>query len=178
MLYEVKLNSKIAELGVYKGDFAQEILETCQPSELVLIDLWASQPIQSGDADGNNLQFLEGSYLFDRVLERFEGVKNVRIKKALTSIILTFPDDYFDMVYIDADHSFEAVLHDLENSFLKVKDGGLIMGHDYEFNMEKTINIHYFGVKAAVTEFCSRRNQVMEMMAMDGCVSFGIRVKK
>jgi len=52
MLYRVKPNSVIAELGVYKGDFSQQILDSCQPQKLVLIDMWANYPIQSGDADG------------------------------------------------------------------------------------------------------------------------------
>ena len=178
MLFEVQPSGRIAELGVYKGDFAQEILDQCQPRELVLIDLWQNQPIQSGDADGNNLQFQNGTYLFDVVCERFGSNSLVRIKKGLTSMILHYEDDYFDMVYIDADHSFDAVREDLENAFRKTKNGGLIMGHDYEYNLEKTRHVHYFGVKAAVTDFCLCKNLQIDMKAMDGCVSFGIRVKK
>jgi len=82
------------------------------------------------------------------------------------------------MVYIDADHSYEAVKNDLNNAFLKVKNGGYIMGHDYEFNRQKTDNIHFFGVKQAVDEFCSKYSLSIDMKAMDGCVSFGIQVKK
>ena len=178
MLYEVQRNGKIAELGVYKGDFAQEILDQCEPEELTLIDLWQNHDIQSGDADGNNLQFQNGSYLFDVVCEKFTSNPKVRIKKGLTSLILLYPDDYFDMVYIDADHSFDAVRKDLENAYQKTKNGGIIMGHDYEYNLSKTKNIHYFGVKAAVTDFCQCKNLKIDMKAMDGCVSFGIIVKK
>lgn len=38
-----------------------------------------------------------------------------------------------DFVYIDGDHSFEAVFADLNAWFSKVKRGGLISGHDYGY---------------------------------------------
>ena len=33
-------NGRWAEIGVYRGDFSQRILETCLPSEFYLIDNW------------------------------------------------------------------------------------------------------------------------------------------
>ena len=32
-----------AEVGVYRGDFSQKILETCEPSEFYLLDNWKFQ---------------------------------------------------------------------------------------------------------------------------------------
>jgi hypothetical protein len=55
-----------------------------------------------------------------------------------------FTDGYFDFVYIDADHSYESVLTDIRAWLPKVRDGGMIAGHDYVESQP--------GVKKAVHE--------------------------
>ena len=42
-----------------------------------------------------------------------------------------FPDFYFDLVYIDADHSYDAVKKDIDYWSRKVKLEGILAGHDY-----------------------------------------------
>ncbi|NIL95924.1 MAG: hypothetical protein GTO62_01975, partial [Planctomycetales bacterium] len=60
----------------------------------------------------------------------------------------------FDWVYIDANHTYEGVLADLEASLPKVRPGGLICGHDYtDTPAWQAAN---FGVVQAVHEFCGR----------------------
>lgn len=50
-----------------------------------------------------------------------------------------------DFVYIDADHSYEAVARDLQAWVPRIRRGGLIAGHDYS-------TTHYPGVVQAVEE--------------------------
>ena len=45
-----------------------------------------------------------------------------------------FQDNQYDFVYIDADHTYESVKKDLELYLPKVKNGGIIGGHDYTDN--------------------------------------------
>lgn len=42
------------------------------------------------------------------------------------------PDNCFDMVYIDADHSYNAVRFDILHYAPLVRPGGILCGHDYE----------------------------------------------
>jgi predicted O-methyltransferase YrrM len=42
-----------------------------------------------------------------------------------------FADNYFDWIYIDGNHRYEFVKHDLEMYSPKVKQHGLIAGDDY-----------------------------------------------
>lgn len=48
-----------------------------------------------------------------------------------------------DLVFIDGDHSYEWVLKDIKNYLPKIKSGGIISGHDYDFP-------DWIGVKKAV----------------------------
>ena len=63
------------------------------------------------------------------------------------NVVDDFKDQYFDFVYIDSCHLYEAVKADL-NSFLpKLKEQGVMAGHDY-------VKYSNFGVIQAVDEFC------------------------
>jgi predicted O-methyltransferase YrrM len=178
MLSLVNKRGKICELGTLRGDFSEIIMSLCDPAELVLVDLWDDEII-SGDVNGNNLEKYTGQQLFEYVTERFRWAENISIRRELTAKALKkFPNNYFDMIYIDADHSYEAVVKDLNMSFKKIKDGGFIMGHDYEMNPAKTENVYDFGVNRAVDEFCYKEKQQIYAKAYDGCVSYAIRAAK
>jgi hypothetical protein len=82
------------------------------------------------------------------------------------------------MIYIDADHSYEASKRDVSIAYQKVKSGGWLMGHDYEMNMKKATRSYDFGVKKAVDEFCILCNQKIIAKGIYGCVSFSIEVNK
>jgi len=69
---------------------------------------------------------------------------------------LWMEDDTFDIVYIDADHSYYSVLKDLEKSRKKVKPGGIISGHDYSPRTQGVINavnefVNYYKIPIQLT---------------------------
>lgn len=51
-----------------------------------------------------------------------------------------------DMVFIDGDHRYEAVVRDIKKAYSLLRDGGLLCGHDYG-------HPHWPGVKEAVDEY-------------------------
>ena len=183
MIAAIPKGGLMAELGVFKGEFSLKINEICQPDELLLIDSWTGERLYSGNVDGNHInglrQYYTGEelyYLTEMNIKECTGI--VTMVKATTDVLKAFTDNIFDMIYIDADHSYEGVLNDLINAYHKIKNGGYIMGHDYEHNMHKTNNSYNFGVKQAVDEFCREYNQEISMKGMDGCVSYGIKISK
>ena len=177
LLKIIRRGSKICEIGVFKGDFSKKILEACEPSKLVLIDPWDGL-IMSGDLNGNDVETFSGDSLYSQVYETFSKDPRVEIQRSMSSILQNYPDDSFDCIYIDGDHSYEGVKADLEMSLRVVRDGGFIMGHDYLINPEKTQNYYEFGIKRAVDEFCLTYRQQIHALAMDGCVSFCIQANK
>lgn len=57
-----------------------------------------------------------------------------------------YDDQYFDFVYLDADHSYESVKSDILAWRSKIKVGGWLCGHDYNV---------FPGVNKAVNELCT-----------------------
>ena len=61
------------------------------------------------------------------------------------------PYNYMDVVYIDADHGYDAVKLDIELSFLKLQKQGFLCGHDYNLEYKASP-----GVILAVDEFSKK----------------------
>ena len=74
------------------------------------------------------------------------GLTNVRFMPASTSEAAKSWTEPIDYLYVDADHSYEAVLSDLEAWVPHVRLGGVIAGDDYG-------NRSFPGVKRAWDEF-------------------------
>lgn len=55
-----------------------------------------------------------------------------------------FKDESFDIIFIDADHSYTAAKKDILAWLPKVRKGGVLAGHDF--------NVRYYGVIKAVDE--------------------------
>jgi predicted O-methyltransferase YrrM len=62
----------------------------------------------------------------------------------------SFPDEHFDIVYIDASHDYRSVKRDLRAWYPKVKVDGYIAGDDYIAGWP--------GVVAAIDEFLERKS--------------------
>lgn len=153
----------IAEIGVFEGEFSKIIFNTCKPKKLYLIDLFHGY-FGSGDKDGKNYHYVQLEDEMEKIKNYFLSNDNVIIKKLDSiSFLNSIDNDYLDMVYIDADHSYMSVLNDLKLSFKKVKKGGYICGHDYVKNTE---------AEKAVNDFCEIFNLTIKYLTNDGCPSF------
>jgi hypothetical protein len=172
-----KPGMKICEVGVFLGQFAQ-VLASTLPEELVLIDPWDGECI-SGNQDGNNVVKANLSEAYPLIQKHFSRWDWVKVRRGLSQNILPlYPDNYFDMIYIDGLHSYEGCTADLDLAYKKVKPGGWICGHDYGLNENKCKTAYCFGVVRATDEFCERYKQKIVLLATDGCVSYGINLQK
>jgi hypothetical protein len=137
---ELGTNLTGAEIGVYKGDNAEFILSIIQPKMLYLVDPWNNFLDQDSNEIIGEVQYLETQ-------QRLKEYGNKRlIKKTSLEASKLFKDEEFNFVYIDADHSYDGVSQDLHLWYSKVKNGGILSGHDYHKDM--------LGVVMAVNEFC------------------------
>lgn len=139
-----------------------------QPKELHLIDLFDGI-VPSGDKDGNNIVYANLNEEYKRLCDLYKNNNCVKIHKGQSyHNLINFPDNYFDMIYIDGDHSYDGVTKDLEISYLKVKENGYICGHDY--SSEK-----FPQVVNSVNDFLTKYNLKIKYLTKDGCPSFCIK---
>ena len=169
---------KVLEIGVFKGEFLEYLIKNCNIGSIDGVDLFEGESC-SGDCDGNNVVYYDVGKSYLELLEKYKDTPNVKLFKSKSiNFLQNQKDNIYDIIYIDSDHSYNGVKNDLINAYSKIKNGGYIMGHDYEMNMIKAKTNYSFGVKKAVDEFCVYYNQTIISKGYDGCVSFCINIKK
>lgn len=138
----------VVEVGCAEGLYSMDIYRW-GVSHLYLVDLWESHPEFPGDA-GSDQKWHNANY--NNVFKNLGDKPEVKILRGPSvGMAARCPDDFFDLVYIDACHSYECVMNDLKAWYPKIKKGGIMAFHDYEMDQD-------YGVKRAVTEFCNNTN--------------------
>jgi|TARA_R110000822_G_scaffold78831_1_gene188805 predicted O-methyltransferase YrrM len=129
--------SKGAELGVWKGKTILHLLKSCPSLNMVGIDAWESQGKWSEwDHNQNEREVRYKTKQF--------GNRCKLIKGKTWEVADQIEDDSLDFVFIDADHSEDGVTKDIELYKSKVKKGGYVMGHDYDWKSVRAgISKHY-----------------------------------
>lgn len=146
LLKTLKKNAVIAEIGVFKGDFTEKILDICQPKKLILIDIWGSDRY-------NDSHYLQIQEKFKRQISSGQ----VEVIRALSfDGISEVSDNYFDWIYLDTDHKLETTKKELDLLLPKMKTDAVIAGHDYI--QGSWVNGVRYGVVEAVREFCIKNN--------------------
>jgi len=135
----------IAEVGVDKCAVLKKVLEDCG---YLINQYWAIDPWASWDFTDKFQKRMEEDwkniYLYACKLMRYFPQLHVLKLTSLQASGL-FPNKYFDLVFIDADHRYEAVQDDINAWLPLVKKGGFLTGHDYGHKS-------FPGVKKAVDE--------------------------
>lgn len=138
-----------AEIGVARAFYTKEIIENNQPQNLFLIDYWKNFDL--GYRDSNMVTDEEHEKRYQSIVENFTNNQTVSVIRDLsTSAASKFDNNFFDWVYIDADHSYDGCLQDLKAYDNKVKSNGYICGHDY---FPPGVGKKGFGVNEAVYDF-------------------------
>ncbi len=139
------------EVGVQRRIFAASLIEHWGGT-LVLVDPWKNLEnykdaanVSDDEHEKAKIETIERCSKFGR----FVIVQKTSLDAALC-FSLNKPDDKFDFVYIDADHSYEAVKTDITAWYPLVRSGGIIAGHDYVDDGDYPWGS--FGVKRAVSE--------------------------
>jgi len=127
-----------AEIGTQTGVFAKEILNRMQPQKMHIVDI--------------SFTLFEFDY-FKPLVD--EG--RVQLHEGDSSTILeSFPDEYFDMIYVDEDHSYEGVAKDLNEAVKKIKKNGYIVCNDY--TIFSACELITYGTCRAINEAVIKHN--------------------
>ena len=128
------------EIGLCQGHNAVRMLNHLPNLHLTAIDPFLGYKDWNGYVTSEILQGREVTAL--RALESFAD-RFTFIKRYSDAALELLPDESFDFVYVDGDHSYKWALHDMTNYWTKVKSGGILCGHDRSLS----------GVAQALAEF-------------------------
>lgn len=128
----------MVEVGVYAGDTCRRVIASHPNVHMILVDPWeAGTPESSWCRSGSKMakrtqDEMEALYInVMRLMGPYAGRVTVHRAYSEGAAVLV-PDSTQDLVFIDADHSYESVKSDIELWLPKVKAGGYIGGHDYK----------------------------------------------
>ncbi len=149
-------NGTLVEVGTWKGTTAFKVLAARRDVIVVMVDPWRSGLVDDGLIEAAWLE--SGSKMATRAQSEVDAIyssvfamaakfpRRARIIRSESVKAATvIADGSVDMVFIDANHSYESVKSDIEAWLPKVKPGGIIGGHDFA-------HPRYAGVKQAVVE--------------------------
>lgn len=148
-VYDRSIAGAVAELGVYKGEFAERISAAFPDRTFYLFDTFTgfdSRDIivdQKDDFSTGKQDFSDTSV--PAVLKRINHSSNCVVKQGFFPETATNVDDAFVFVSIDTD-LYQPVYEGLKFFYPRLQKGGSIFVHDYN-------NDEYKGAKQAVRDF-------------------------
>jgi O-methyltransferase len=158
------LKGNVAELGVFKGEFARHINKLFPDRKLYLFDTFEGFAPEEEVFDQEN-KFSEYKQDFSNtteqlVLSKMTTPENCIIRKGYFPHTAADLEDTFVFVSIDPD-LYKPVYNGLKYFYPRLAKGGYIFVHDYN-------NQRYQGVRQAVKDFCSE-NQLSFFPLSDSC---------
>lgn len=127
-------NAILAEIGTWKGRSLTSILPIAKKLEyrqVVAIDTFtgSADEIDTSHAEAKTVNIRE---VFETNIKNTGCADLVNILQQESIYASTFfPDEYFDVIFIDAQHTYEAVRADITTWLPKLKPGGTLLGHDW-----------------------------------------------
>ncbi len=129
---------KGVEVGVFHGVTAANLLALMPDLQLYGVDPWAQYPADAEQSRPDHVQQLGDTktlYWGLPIALRHLAVNANRwhpIRLPSVKAARCFEDRELEFVFIDGNHSYETVKADIEAWWPKIRNGGLLIGHDYD----------------------------------------------
>lgn len=157
------LQGAVAEVGVFRGEFAQYINASFPDKKCYLFDTFegfaqdeAQDEVKRGHATDAIVEAYKDTNV-KLVMDKMKHPEMVEIRKGLFPDSLNGLEDQFAFVSIDVD--FEKSIYDCMDYFYpRMLGGGYIFVHDYNSSLA--------GVKKAVKEYEERSGQVLHRVPL------------
>jgi O-methyltransferase len=149
-IYDKKIVGSVAELGVFRGEFAEKINKAFPDRKLYLFDTF--EGFNEKDVEIETLSnYSKQQHDFSKtnekiVLQKMKFRKNCIIRKGYFPETANGIEDKFVFVSIDVD-LYEPIYNGLKYFYPRLAKGGYIFVHDYNTNL-------YVGTRSAVKKYC------------------------
>lgn len=144
-------NFVFAEIGVWKGQslsyFVVESLNQNKLGTIYAVDHWQGSPEHLSPTSPfyEPLLIDNPDGLFDHFINNIKPIQDyiTIIKKPSSEAAQDIPNNFLDAIFIEANHSYDAVTTDLNLWMPKLKNNGIFCGHDYSWGSVKSA-VHDF----------------------------------
>ena len=128
-------NLRFLQLGAYTGDASLWMLENINNIELTDVDTWQG----SNELAHESINFDEVYEIYLEKISKYRKQVNVQRCTTTDYLLAQYGSDrplgeYFDFIYVDADHTTVGVLLDAELSWPLLKSGGVMAFDDYTWS--------------------------------------------
>jgi predicted O-methyltransferase YrrM len=143
------------EVGSWMGQSASFLAVEINNSNKLIkfdcVDTW------EGSAEHSDVAEVKANSLFDTFLNNIKPVNQIinPIKLTSSEASKLYTDNSLDFVFLDASHDYDNVKLDVMCWYPKVKQGGILAGHDYISEWPDVIR--------AVDEFILKNNYSLEI---------------
>jgi hypothetical protein len=150
------------QIGTYTGDASEWLLDnilTDESSWLTDVDTWC------GSDEGVHKEF-DWASLEKYYDERMSKYKNIcKIKGYSSDFLLNAEKEHYDFIYIDGDHTADAVYLDAHLSWDKLKPFGIMAFDDYQWKHET--NQESLCPKTGIDKFLKEHDGEYKILIMD-----------
>ena len=142
---------RIVEIGLGSGITAKKILEAIPDPGLRYVGVDPFKPYDASDINSTMTRLRSNKQSVKEIKDpRFIHVEDCAINKL--NSIMEIMGTHINFVFIDGEHSYPAVIYDLNTWWDLIDSDGIIAGHDYD-------RVKMFpGVKKAVDEFVKEKD--------------------
>ncbi len=119
----------MVEIGSYSGESSQVFVE--ETKFLYCIDPWKNG--YDPEDEASEIQPMsEIEQIFNTRMQTYQNY--MKLKTTSIQASTTFDNESLDFIYIDGNHTLEAIKNDITHWLPKIKPNGVIGGHDYNIN--------------------------------------------
>jgi len=153
--------TKFVEIGLYKCSMLKMILKSNMSDKIE--EYWGVDNfnhIESGYHRELTTEVWDMAYAQAcRLMIKHKSLRILRMKSVNASML--FKNGYIDMIFIDGSHDYDSVSEDIKSWEPKIRKGGIISGHDYDYKTGKW----GWNVKKAVDDYYGERVNILP-----GCI--------
>lgn len=141
LLSTIKDEGIFVECGAWLGKSSAFLCDYAQKNtSIFIVDHWLGSPEERDSTHS----LAKNCDIYDIFISNMGSRRFTPIRKNSIEASKLFLENSCDIVFIDMDHTYEAVKNDIEAWLPKIKKGGYLAGHDY--------NQYWSGVVRAVDE--------------------------
>lgn len=145
------------EVGSWKGRSASFMAVEIYNSKCKDIIKFDCVDTWKGSIEHQDMDIIKEDSLYKTFLENIQPVIDIinPIRKTSLEASQMYEDNTLDFVFLDASHEYSDVIDDIKSWLPKIKNNGILAGHDYgRGDVNKAVNDYFKNQKFIVSEDC------------------------